>query len=158
MCTSGKSTLADELSQFFDTRIIHVDDFYLPRGTRDLSVSNDGNINLERLKEEIIDKLNNNSLIYRKFSCKEQKINEEVSLVKTKLTIIEGSYSLNPYFGHYYDLSIFMKIDIETQLERLKIRNKDNFEDFVNRWIVLENRYNKQYKIEEKADLIIVND
>ena len=65
--TSGKSTLANELSQFFDTRIIHLDDFYLPRGVKDLNTSFDGNIDLKRFKEEIIDKLFDDSLTYRAF-------------------------------------------------------------------------------------------
>lgn len=156
-CASGKSTLANELSQFFDTRIIHLDDFYLPRGTRDLSTSNDGNIDLTRFKEEIIDKLDEDFISYRIFSCKEQKITKKIKLMKTKVTIIEGSYSLNPYFNKYYDLSIFMKIVPDVQLSRLKVRNEDNYQDFINKWIVLENRYNNFYKIEENSMLILEN-
>ena len=132
-CASGKSTLANELSHFFDTRIIHLDDFYLPRGQKDLSTSNDGNIDLKRFKEEIVNHLNEPS------------------------TIVEGSYSLNPYFNRYYDLSIFMKIDSETQIKRLKERNKENYQDFINKWVVLENKYNNFYQIEQKSMLVIFN-
>ena len=147
---SGKSTLVNELSQFFDTRIIHLDDFYLPRGVKDLNTSFDGNIDLKRFKEEIIDKLFDDSLTYRAFSCKEQKIVSSSSLLKKELTIVEGSYSLNPYFGKYYDLSIFIKISEE--------RNKDNYLDFINKWVVLENRYNSHYGIDKSAMLVINND
>ena len=157
-CASGKSTLANELSQFFDTRIIHLDDFYLPRGVKDLNTSFDGNIDLKRFKEEIIDKLFDDSLTYRAFSCKEQKIVSSSNLSKKELTIVEGSYSLNPYFGKYYDLSIFIKISEETQLKRLKERNKDNYLDFINKRVVLENRYNSHYGIEKSAMLVINND
>ena len=157
-CASGKSTLANELSQFFDTRIIHLDDFYLPRGVKDLNTSFDGNIDLKRFKEEIIDKLFDDSLTYRAFSCKEQKIVSSSNLAKKELTIVEGSYSLNPYFGKYYDLSIFIKISEETQLKRLKERNKDNYLDFINKRVVLENRYNSHYGIEKSAMLVINND
>ena len=155
---SGKSTLANELSQFFDTRIIHLDDFYLPRGVKDLNTSFDGNIDLKRFKEEIIDKMFDDSLTYRAFSCKEQKIVSSFNLSKKELTIVEGSYSLNPYFGKYYDLSIFIKISEETQLKRLKERNKDNYLDFINKWVVLENRYNSHYGIDKNAMLAINND
>ena len=155
---SGKSTLANELSQFFDTRIIRLDDFYLPRGVKDLNTSFDGNIDLKRFKEEIIDKLFDDSLTYRAFSCKEQKIVSSSNLSKKELTIVEGSYSLNPYFGKYYDLSIFIKISEETQLKRLKERNKDNYLDFINKRVVLENRYNSHYGIDKNAMLVINND
>lgn len=154
---SGKSTLANELSQFFDTRIIHLDDFYLPRGVKDLNTSFDGNIDLKRFKEEVVDKLLDDFLTYRAFSCKEQKIVSSFNLMKKELTIIEGSYSLNPYFGKYYDLSIFMKINEETQIKRLKERNKENYQDFINKWVVLENKYNNFYQIEQKSMLVINN-
>lgn len=154
---SGKSTLANELSQFFDTRVIHLDDFYIPRGQKDLSSSNDGNIDLKRFKEEIVNHLNEPSLEYRAFSCKEQRIVSSTILDNKQLTIIEGSYSLNPYFNRYYDLSIFMKIDSETQIKRLKERNKENYQDFINKWVVLENKYNNFYQIEQKSMLVIYN-
>lgn len=61
------------------------------------------------------------------FSCKEQKIVSS-SIVKHKpLTIVEGSYSLNPLLGHYYDISIFLKVTEDEQLKRLKLRNLNIF-------------------------------
>ena len=156
-CASGKSTLANELSQFFDSRVIHLDDFYLPRGQKVLSTSNDGNIDLKRFKEEIVNHLNEPSLEYRVFSCKEQTIISSTILDNKQLTIVEGSYSLNPYFNRYYDLSIFMKIDSDTQIKRLKERNKENYQDFINKWVVLENKYNNFYQIEQKSMLVIFN-
>ena len=158
MCASGKTTLASELAHFFDCNIVHMDDFYYPRGIIDLSKSNDGNINLIRLREEIINKIHDDSFIYNVFSCKEQKIVSSSSLLKRELTIVEGSYSLNPYFGKYYDLSIFIKISEETQLKRLKERNKDNYLDFINKRVVLEDRYNSHYGIDKNAMLVINND
>lgn len=157
MCASGKTIFANEIASLFPSRIIHLDDFYNPRGTIDLLKSNDGNINLKRFKEEIIDHINSKSLIYNVFSCKEQKIVSSIELPLTSLTIIEGSYSLNPYFGKYYDLSIFMKCDSQVQLERIKKRNSNNFNDFVCKWIVLENRYNNFYQIEKNSQIVIVN-
>lgn len=157
MCASGKTLLAKEIASLFPSRIIHLDDFYYPRGIIDLSKSNDGNINLKRFKEEIVNNIRNVSLIYNVFSCKEQKIVSSTKLLLTKLTIVEGSYSLNPYFGKYYDLSIFMKCDCSTQLNRLKIRNPNTYNDFIQKWIVLENRYNNFYKIDKNVDLVITN-
>ena len=50
-----------------------------------------------------------------------------------------------------------MKIDSETQIKRLKERNKENYQDFINKWVVLENKYNNFYQIEQKSMLVIFN-
>ena len=112
-------------------------------------------MDLSRLNEEIISHLSDKFLIYRPFSCKEQKIISDIKLNKKELTIIEGSYSLNPFFGEYYDLSIFILLPFDKQIERLKIRNPNNYQDFINKWIVLENRYFEYYQIQKKADIVI---
>ena len=113
-------------------------------------------MDLSRLNEEIISHLSDKFLIYRSFSCKEQKIIFEKKLDKKELTIIEGSYSLNASkLGKYYDFSIFLKIDKSLQIERLKNRNKNNFNDFLNKWIVLEKNYQEHYKIEKNCDFLI---
>ena len=154
-CASGKTTLGNKLAETFDTRIIHTDDFYLPKGFKDLTTSNDGNMDLSRLNDEVISHLGDKFLIYRPFSCKEQNIISDIKLNKKELTIIEGSYSLNPFFGEYYDLSIFILLPFDKQIERLKIRNPNNYQDFINKWIVLENRYFEYYQIQKKADIVI---
>lgn len=155
MCASGKTTLASELAHFFDCNIVHVDDFYYPRGIIDLSKTNDGNINLIRLREEVINKIHDESFIYNVFSCKEQKIVSSSKVKHKTLTIVEGSYSLNPFLGHYYDISIFLKVNEDEQLRRLKIRNPNNFNDFINKWIKLEKRYNNKYLIEKNANILM---
>ena len=40
-----------------------------------------------------------------------------------QLNIIEGSYSLHPYFKDPYDLHIFMDIDPDSQMENIIKRN-----------------------------------
>lgn len=154
-CASGKTTLGEKLAETFNARIIHTDDFYLAKGLKDLNTYNDGNMDLSRLNEEVISHLSDKFLIYRPFSCKEQKIISEKKLDKKELTIIEGSYSLNPFFGEYYDLSIFVSLPFEKQIERLKIRNPNNYQDFIDKRIVLENRYFEYYQIQKKADIVI---
>lgn len=155
MSTSGKTTLASELSEFFDTRIIHLDDFYNQRGIIDLDVSTDGNINYERFKKEILEKLDEEELIYNIFDCSKQKISNTFTLKKKPLTIIEGSYSLNPKLGKYYDISIFMKLNNSLQIDRLSNRNPEKLYVFLDKWAVLENRYNNFYKISDNVDILI---
>ena len=158
MCASGKSTLAFELAEKFNSRIIHMDDFYEPRGHIDLSTSVNGNINLERFKNEIVTRLNESELTYNVFSCAEQKNVSSTILEKCDLTIVEGSYSTNPYFKKYYNFAIFLEISKKVQENRIKTRNFQNFQDFLNKWVVLENRYFDFYDIKSKANFIIEND
>ena len=160
MCGAGKSTLAEQIDKHYDCNVIHCDDFFLPiklRSEERLSEPG-GNIHYERMYKEVISKLNK-QIIYKKFDCKKQEFGKDIILNLKRITIIEGSYSLHPYFGKYYDYSIFLKVSNEIQEERIIKRNGiDKWEMFKNRWIILENRYFESYKIEGNADLVIDTD
>ena len=116
-----------------------------------------GNIDYNKLKEEVINNLSKTTFSYSIFDCKNQVLKKEKVVVnKKRIMIIEGSYSLNANkLGKYYDFSIFLKIDKSLQIERLKNRNKNNFNDFLNKWIVLEKNYQEHYKIEKNCDFLI---
>ena len=160
---SGKSSLALSLFYYYknEVNIIHIDDFYLAnQGNIDMNNINkmyDGNIDYNRLKEEVINNLSKTTFSYSIFDSKNQVLNKEKVVVnKKRIMIIEGSYSLNASkLGKYYDFSIFLKIDKSLQIERLKNRNKNNFNDFLNKWIVLEKNYQEHYKIEKNCDFLI---
>ena len=157
MCASGKTTLANEIAKSFDCNVIHCDDFFLPKERRDeerISIPG-GNIDCIRMKNEVINKLEGD-IAYKKFDCKEQFYSDYINLEHKRLTVIEGCYSLHPYFGEYYDYSIFVKIDPFTQLERIEKRNgKEQVETFKNKWIALENKYFEAYEIEQLVNLVI---
>ncbi len=160
---SGKSSLALSLFYYYknEVNVIHIDDFYLAnQGNIDMNNINkmyDGNIDYNKLKEEVINNLSKTTFSYSIFDCKNQVLNKEKVVVnKKRIMIIEGSYSLNASkLGKYYDFSIFLKIDKSLQIERLKNRNKNNFNDFLNKWIVLEKNYQEHYKIEKNCDFLI---
>lgn len=152
MAASGKTTLANLLGTYYDLNIIHVDDFYYPKNK--INIKNDGNINYPRLKK-VIHRLSNNNLSFYSFNCKKQKFDKLIHIFKKSITIVEGSYSLNPILGIYFDLSIFLTIDKNEQFERIKKRNKNNFEEFINKWVTYENHYFEHYKIIDSADIII---
>lgn len=160
---SGKSSLALSLFYYYknEVNVIHIDDFYLAnQGNIDMNNINkmyDGNIDYNKLKEEVINNLSKTTFSYSIFDCKNQVLKKEKVVVnKKRIMIIEGSYSLNANkLGKYYDFSIFLKIDKSLQIERLKNRNKNNFNDFLNKWIVLEKNYQEHYKIEKNCDFLI---
>ena len=159
MTGSGKSSLAQELSQEYNAPIFHADDFFLLPELRTEQRLNEpgGNIHYERMKEEVIDPLIkgklNDIIIYKPFNCKIQNFDKEKNNKINKVNIVEGSYCLNPYFGKYYDLSIFLKINQKEQIERLTKRAPKMIDNFINKWIPLEKKYHDAFNLYENCDI-----
>lgn len=158
LCASGKTTLAKKLTMEFDGNLIHADDFFLrpEQRTAERYAEPGGNLDRERFLEEVILPLKNGELcFYRPFGCKTMALGDPVYFLPKKLWVIEGSYSLHPAFGRYYDLSLFLKISYELQMERLKKRSPEKLTMFQERWIPLEQKYFEAFSIEKKCDFII---
>jgi len=155
---SGKSTLAENLANLLNAETVHCDDFFLPQEMRSKERLNEvgGNIHYERLKEEVIDKLRKPAVIsYKAYNCQSDDFKNKF-LMNKKVIIVEGAYSSHPYFENYADFKIFLKVDEETQRERILKRNgEEMLKRFTNEWIPKENKYFNEFKIEEKADIII---
>ncbi len=157
-CASGKTTLAEFFEIQYGARVIHTDDFYLPREMRsdERYAEPGGTIHYERLMEEVISRLSAPSLSYGVFS------HETFSIVKTRvlpfarITVIEGAYASHPFFGEYADLRCFMETDPGSQRERILSRNgAERLKLFEARWIPYERNYEAAFGIREKADFII---
>ena len=159
MTGSGKTTLAEELSQVYNAPIFHADDYFLPPELRTEERLNEpgGNIHYEKMKKEIIDILVegkiNSTIKYKPFICKNQSYGEEKSFKLNKVNIVEGSYCLNPYFGKYYDISVFLKINEKSQIERLTKRCPQMINNFINKWIPLEKKYHDAFKLYDNCDI-----
>ena len=160
MTGSGKTTLAKELSQLYDnTPVFHADDFFLPPDLRKEERLNEpgGNIHYERMKKKVIDFLVegkiNDDIKYQPFNCQKQNFGEEKIFKINRVNVVEGSYCLNPYFGKYYDISIFLKINEKEQIERLTKRNPKMINNFINKWIPLEKKYHDAFNLYEKCDI-----
>lgn len=156
MSGSGKTTLAVELKDKYNANLIHMDDYFLPLNMRSKErlATPGGNVNYEKFYNDIILNLNQD-LISEPFDCKTKTFKEKTIINHNKVTIIEGSYSLHPYFKNYYDISIVLKIDPKLQVERLTNREKDKVQNFIDLWIPLENKYLNYYKIFDKATFLI---
>ncbi len=155
---AGKSTLANALSEILYAPVIHMDDFFLPFDKRTVERLSEigGNVDYERFNEEIIPRLRDGyPFSYKCFDCSTGTMNQDVFVDKSDIKIIEGSYSSHPEFGSYYDLLIFKDVAKDEQIRRLEKRNPDKLEDFINKWIVMENKYFAHYCIKEKADIIL---
>lgn len=156
-CGSGKTTLAGRLKEALPScAVIHTDDFFLQPSMRTVErlAEPGGNMDRERLYEEVMKRAGEkNGFTYRKYDCQTGAFSP-VDIREASILIVEGSYSLHPDLASHYDLTIFLNIDPEEQLNRLEKRvGKERLSRFVNEWIPLENRYFQALGIASKADI-----
>lgn len=159
MCGSGKSYLAGLLAKAYECNIFHMDDYFLPLEIRTKERLNEpgGNVHYERFKEEVLKPLSDNrAVIYRPYICGQWRYDKPRKVGLKKLNIIEGSYCLHPQLRDLYNLSIFLEIEQNEQLQRILQRNgKEKLQDFIDKWIPLENLYFNTLKIKSICDVII---
>ncbi len=144
-CASGKTTLAEKIKGKTRCVVVHMDDFFMPKEKRTDLIG--GNIDFERLINDVLLPFKKGEkIIYKPFLCKVQALGEERVIEKENVILLEGTYSTHEKLKCYIDHSFFMDIEKEEQLERIKKRNPQNFEDFVNIWLVREEEYFKAKK------------
>lgn len=155
----GKTTLAERLAGKYGANLYHMDDFFLRPAQRrpERLKETGGNVDYERFREEVlIPLLEGREFSYGIYDCSTQQIVRKQMAGQAQLHIIEGAYSMHPYFGKYYDLSVCMDIEETQQTERIRIRNGEPMlARFTREWIPKENAYLKQYHIMEQADIYI---
>ena len=156
---SGKSTLAEMLSEIYGCSLIHMDDFFLrPEQRSEQRLSEiGGNIDRERFEEEVALPLTRGEKVsFRRFDCRTQTLGEPIEIAPKPLTVVEGVYSMHPYLSRYYDLSLFLDIDPELQKKRIELRNTPSFaKRFFEEWIPLEERYFEGADVKARADMVI---
>ena len=143
-CTSGKTTLAARLAEIYDCNVFHMDDFFLrpEQRTPERFAEVGGNVDYERFREAVVlPLLSGRDFSYRPFDCKTLTLRGPVPVTPKRLNIIEGTYSMHPYFGDPYDLKILLTVDEETQRKRILERPAFLHKRFFEEWIPMENRY-----------------
>ncbi|MBN2794252.1 MAG: hypothetical protein JXR88_02515 [Clostridia bacterium] len=157
-CGSGKSTLGNLLREVYGCSLIKMDDFYLPQDQKTEERLNEpgGNVDYDRFKKEILIPLSEDkTVMYQSFDCKKQSLRSPITLERTPLVIVEGSYSMHPTLKAYYDLKIFLKVDSEIQIKRILDRNgSEVLKRFQTLWIPLENHYFEHFQLENEVDLV----
>ena len=157
-CTSGKTTLAAHLAEHYDCNVFHMDDFFLrpEQRTAERFAQAGGNVDYERFWLEVLQPLQEGkAFFYRPFDCGSLALAEEVAVQPKKLNIVEGTYSLHPYFGDVYGYRIMLTVTPECQRQRVLQRPAFLHDRFFSDWIPMENRYFSECKIQEKADLVL---
>lgn len=160
-CGSGKTTLSLKLKEILDCEIIHLDHFFLQTHQRTKERLNEvgGNFDYERFILEVKNPLlNNKDIKYKRFSCSTMKLEDDISISRNKIIIIEGSYSFHSLINEIYDLKIFVDVSKEEQIKRIKERDGEFFlNKFIDEWIPKEEAYFSKFNIVDNVDIIIQN-
>lgn len=157
-CGSGKTTLAARLAECSGGSVLHMDDFFLqPWQRTDARLKEaGGNVDYERFLEEVLAPLHEGKPFrYRPYDCRKAQIMEPITMQPGKVTIIEGTYSCHPVLWDYYDFRIFMTVNPNEQIKRIKERNPDKIADFEKRWIPMEEQYFSAFNIGSRCSCAI---
>lgn len=141
---AGKTTLASRLEKVLSAQVVHMDDFFLPPQLRTPQRLNQagGNVHYERFLEEVLPGLRGGTVTHRIFNCGRMDYAGRRNLPPAPIRIVEGAYSCHEAFGGYWDMAVFMDIDAEKQLLRLRARNGEAMAQiFRDRWIPMEEQY-----------------
>lgn len=159
-CGSGKTTLAGLLSQTLDCPCVHMDDFHMPhaRKTAQRLAQPGGNSDRERLLTEVIlPWRKDGTALYRPYDCQADALAEAVALPPSRMLVLEGSYSHHPDLATLTDIQVFIQVDRDEQLRRLTLRSGDRLQQFIDRWIPLEEQYFAAFGLPGSEAIIIVN-
>lgn len=157
-CATGKTTLAGALAAKYGCAVCHMDDFFLrptQRTPERLALPGE-NVDHERFLAEVLRPLREGGPVtYRPWSCRTQSFSAPLALPDTRLTLIEGAYSLHPALRALYDLRAVLTAPLDLRLARLRAREGDNFPNYPAKWIPLEDAYFDACAVEECADLVL---
>lgn len=158
-CASGKTTLTEQLAAVTGAGVVHMDDFFLPQELRTEERLNEpgGNVHYERFRDEVLPALKREgSFFYRSFDCGRMELGEERQVHGNRILIVEGAYSCHPKLEEYMALRVFSDVGSREQLRRIEARDgEDALDNFITRWIPMEESYFAAYRIREKADVVI---
>lgn len=125
--------------------------------TKDRLEEPGGNIHYERFEEEVVKGIKSKApFTYRIFDCAVMDYNHIKNVPKTEILIIEGVYAMHPRYEMLYDYKIFCDISKEKQRERITKRDgAEQYMQFEQRWIPMEERYFGVYDVCRQCDVIL---
>lgn len=157
-CAAGKTTLAGALKGRYDCNILPIDDFFLrpEQRTPERLRETGGNVDYERFREAVLAPLcAGRAFSYAPYNCGTQRLGQPIPVPRKRLNIVEGTYSLHPYFGDVYDLRILLTVPEEVQQQRILQRPAFLHRRFFEEWIPMERQYFQGFDIASACDLIL---
>ncbi len=156
-CASGKTTLAAHLQERLHCPVIHMDHFFLRpyQRTPERLASPGGNIDHERFLSEVLVPLKKGgAFCYRPYDCHKQELLPAVRIHPEKFVIVEGSYSCHPALWETYDLRIFLTVEADEQIRRIRRRGGESaVTAFREKWIPMEELYFSACRTAERCEL-----
>ncbi len=156
---AGKTEAAKAFCFITGAAAVHMDDFFLPTElrTEERLAEAGGNVHYERFSEEILPFIKcKDGFSYRVFDCSKMALCGMREVKAADLRVVEGAYSMHPYFGDYADIKVFFDVDADEQMRRIFLRNGENMARmFKERWIPMEEKYHARFGIREKADITV---
>lgn len=144
-CAAGKTTLAAILNENLDCNVIHMDDFFLRPEQRTATrlLTPGENVDHERFLSEVLIPLSQgHEVSYRPFNCHTMSFDNEISLPKKRINIIEGTYCCHHNLIGFYDYHLFLTVDPKEQMRRIIEREgEEKAKIFKDKWIPLEEKY-----------------
>ncbi|MBQ7064095.1 MAG: hypothetical protein IJM90_04310 [Firmicutes bacterium] len=162
MCGSGKTSVAALMARIFGARVIHTDDFYLPKSERtpERMAIPGWNLDIPRFRREVLEPIARCEKI--RYSIYDPHLDGMAGtreLPPADVTVIEGSYSLHPELIQAYDLTVYLAVSPDTQVDRILERNgADWLVMFQNQWIPAENVYAEHFRIAQNARFFFKNE
>lgn len=155
---SGKTTVAALLGKLFDGNVIAMDDYFLPteRKTKERLALPGGNVDVERLKQEVMGERYADSLTHARFDCHKQVLLPAIKEVRRQYLFVEGVYSLHPELRDFYDVKFLLDTDKQSQRNRILERGGEALlHRYETEWLPLEEAYFAETQPEFVADLIL---
>jgi uridine kinase len=150
-CGAGKTTLANTLKLIYNAAVIPMDHFFPP----DKNSDSIANIDADRFVKEVLEPLRRGeTFTYKPYDCGSGSFGEPITIEKSDVTVIEGSYSHFIPFREFEDITVFLTVPSDEQLRRIKIRTPEAAETFRTKWIPLEESYFEQSAAQSKADIV----
>ncbi|MDD3920293.1 MAG: uridine kinase [Eubacteriales bacterium] len=155
-CAAGKTSLAARLMRKTGCNVLHMDQFFLrpeQRTAKRLDMPG-GNVDYERfLQEALLPLCGEKAFSFRPYDCHKQTLASPVWIQPQAINIVEGSYSCHPTLWHHYDMRIFLSVNPNEQIRRIRKRNGERRAvRFQQEWIPLEEAYFAAYCIAGLCD------
>ena len=148
-CASGKTTYAGRLGAALGARVIHTDDFVVPRArkTAERLAVPGGNCDAERLVQEVLTPWSRGAAVtYRRYDCAGDCLVPEEEAVFGPLLILEGSYCNLTAIRTFAGLRLWLDTPARVREERLAARESAaSLRQFRALWIPLEEAYFRAY-------------
>ncbi len=158
---SGKSTIAEKIRQINPNKIevVHMDDFYFPTSMRYKNEDCNG-VDIDRILKEVINPyLNNENVVYTKYDWVNDMLGEEIKVDKDKIILLEGVYSSHNKLKSHIDMKIWVECKRDIRLHRGLTRDGEaGYDNWVNVWMPLENKYVENQKPNLSAQYIVHTD